>query len=112
MNSIHVSTDQLRRALGIKEEIESLEEQLDALLSGHRANGKSLMANGRGGRKRRMSASARARIAAAQRARWAKQKGASQNAAPPRKRKLSAAGRARIVAATKARWARYRASRG
>ena len=62
-----------------------------------------------------MSAAARARIAAAQKARWAKQKGESEtaapSAAPKRKRKMSAAGRARIIAATKARWARVRAGK-
>ena len=47
-----------------------------------------------------MSAAGRARIAAAQRARWAKVKAAKATARP--KRKISAAGRARIAAAQKA----------
>jgi hypothetical protein len=61
-----------------------------------------------------MSASARARIAAAQRARWAKLKRtSSSNGSAPRKRrnKMSAAGRAAIAAAARARWARYNAGR-
>jgi hypothetical protein len=61
--------------------------------------------------KRSMSASARRRVAAAQRARWAKQKGtqtASGTARP--KRRISAAGIARIRAAAKARWAKVSAA--
>ena len=63
----------------------------------------------------RMSANARARIAAAQRARWAKAKGQAEPSkvaiAPKRKRRMSEEGRARIIAATKARWARVRAEK-
>jgi hypothetical protein len=60
---------------------------------------------------RTMSASARRRIAAAQRARWAKQKGTGSASGTVRpKRKMSAAGIARIRAAAKARWAKVRAA--
>jgi hypothetical protein len=60
---------------------------------------------------RTMSASARRRIAAAQRARWAKQKGTRTAAVTARpKRRISAAGIARIRAAAKARWAKVRAA--
>jgi|ERR1051326_7641355 hypothetical protein len=64
-------------------------------------------------RRRRMSAAGRKAIAAAQKARWAKMRGAatpSPKAAKP-KRKLSAAGRKAIVAATKKRWAKIRAEK-
>lgn len=57
--------------------------------------------------RRTMSTAARAKIAAAQRARWAKTKGSQ---AKP-KRKISAAGLARIRAAQKARWAKVRAGK-
>ena len=57
--------------------------------------------------RRPLSVAARARIAAAQRKRWAKQKSAAK--AHPKKRKLSAAGRKRIVEATKKRWEAFRA---
>jgi hypothetical protein len=58
-----------------------------------------------------MSAAGRARIAAAQKARWAKIKGAKPAPkAPAKKRTMSAAGRARISAAAKARWAKARAA--
>src|SRR5438093_2549811 len=64
-------------------------------------------------KRRKMSAAGRARIAAAQKARWAKLKGkraGSAKTAKP-KRKLSAAGRKAIIAATKKRWAKIRAER-
>ncbi len=65
-------------------------------------------------RKRTKSAAARAKIAAAQRKRWAESKVAATPAAPkkiPRKRKLSAAGRKAIVEAARRRWAAIRAAR-
>ncbi len=76
--------------------------------------------------KKKISAAGRARIAAAQKARWAKIKGqakaapaakvkvAAKTAAKPvvkAKRKMSAAGRARIIAAQKARWAKIKAEK-
>jgi cell division septum initiation protein DivIVA len=67
-------------------------------------------------KRRRMLATARARIAAAQRKRWAAQRTAGPESgttsAPVRKkRKLSAAGRKAIIEATKRRWAAVRAAR-
>ena len=62
-------------------------------------------------RKRTMSAAARARIAAAQRKRWAETKAASAPEKVVRKRKLSAAGRKAIVDAAKRRWAALREAR-
>lgn len=65
--------------------------------------------------KRTMSPDAKARIAAAQKKRWAayhkeqSPDSAVEKAPTKKKRKLSAAGRAAIVAATKKRWAAARA---
>jgi hypothetical protein len=62
--------------------------------------------------KRKISAAARRRIAAAQKARWAKVRAASVPAASKpatRQRKLSAAGRRAISDAAKKRWALKRA---
>ena len=58
-----------------------------------------------------MSPAARAKIAAAQRARWAKQRGtkAPKAAAKPR-RKVSAAARKRMAEVAKARWAKAKAA--
>ena len=57
---------------------------------------------------RTMSAASRAKISAAQKARWAKQKGQKVVSINAGKRRISAAGLANIRAATKARWARWR----
>ena len=100
MNSISsLSAVQLRRAAAIKEQIDALENELGKLLGGAAGSG-----NGR----RVMSASARARIAAAQKARWAKVKG--NNGGGGTRRKMSAAARAKIAAAAKARWAKAKAA--
>jgi hypothetical protein len=56
--------------------------------------------------RRTLSASARRRIAEAQRKRWAAIKGTKTAAAKP-KRRLSAAGRKAIIEATKKRWAAF-----
>ena len=66
-------------------------------------------------RKGRLSAAARAKIAAAQRARWAKvraKKGQSGKVVGMRKhRAMSAAARRKIAAAQRARWAKVKAAR-
>jgi uncharacterized small protein (DUF1192 family) len=64
-----LSVAQLRRAAGLREQIEKLEAQLNQITGGAPAKSKS-----RGGR-RRFSAATRAKMAAAQKARWAKLKG-------------------------------------
>ena len=71
-------------------------------------------AYGKGVRTRKLSASARARIAAAQRARWAKVRtnaGSPTKVVPIRKRTLSVAARKKIAAAQRARWAKVKAAK-
>lgn len=62
-----------------------------------------------------MSAAAKARIAAAQRARWAKVKAASNSkkspVAMPKRRTMSAAARRKIAAAQRARWQKVKAAK-
>ena len=58
----------------------------------------------------KMSAAARARISASQKARWARARGQKVVSIAP-KRRISRAGLARIRAATRARWARVRAAK-
>ena len=65
---------------------------------------------------RKMSAAGRARIAAAQRARWAKLRrnsGKKKNVVTmPKKRTMSAAARKKIATAQRARWAKVKANQG
>ena len=101
----HLSASQLRRAANIKHKIETLQKQLARLLGS--------TAGAAAPRKRRkLSAAGRARIAAAQRARWAKVKGRKSAVRPVRKarRKMSAAARARLAVAAKARWKQAKAA--
>jgi peptidoglycan hydrolase CwlO-like protein len=90
-----------------KKRLDAQIAELRQMLNPSATDGSAATPVGRG-----MSAAARARIAAAQRKRWAvarKQAGASSSTAPARnKRKLSAAGRKAIIEATKRRWAKFR----
>ena len=142
LSNIPVAT--LRRVIELREQIEGLQQELSALVSGAPAPEPTLLlvetftesapeeapvaeeapaeaAPAPSGRGRKvMSPAARAAIAAAQKARWAKfhkSKGtakpaAAAKAATPGKRKMSPEGRAAIAAAAKARWARERAQKG
>ena len=105
---LNLSTEQLRRVADIKEKIESLQYELHRVLGGGapgRISGKRII---------RMSAAGRARIAEAQRMRWAKYKAARGIPAPTFKgagrRTLSAAAKAKIAAAARARWAKAKAA--
>jgi hypothetical protein len=96
-----------------------LKKEQDRLTKELRGIGAALAAFGttyaKGTGTRKLSASARARIAAAQRARWAKvgkNAGDQNQVAPIRgKRTLSAAARKKIAAAQRARWARVKAGK-
>jgi hypothetical protein len=105
----NLSVQQLKRAVQIKQQIETLNLELAQILGAE----PSAPPPARARRKRIMSAAAKAKIGAAQKARWAARKTAvaPKNPPPRKKRRLSPEGRAKIVAATKARWARIRAAR-
>jgi hypothetical protein len=99
-----LTSAQLRRAAVLKDTISRLERKLFSILNTTSKTNSTP-------KRSKMSRSARAKIAAAQKARWAKVKG--KPAAKPtakRKRKMSAAGRAKIAAAVKARWAKAKAA--
>ena len=85
-------------------------EQLDAALNA--LDGGSY--GRRTGTRRKISRAGRARIAAAQRARWAKVRGTGkqkQNVVTmPKKKTMSAAARRKIAAAQRARWAKVKAA--
>ena len=100
----NVSVKQLKEIISIKEQIEDLNVQLAAIVG----NGVAEEAVTQG--RRKMSAAGRARIAAAQKARWANVKAAGAEAAPKKRRKMNAAWRAKIAAAARARWAKAKAA--
>ena len=125
----NLSLAQLRHAVSIKERIDGLQAELNQLLGksdsaapAAKAASVAAVIDGRRGRKR--SPEMRARMAVAQRARWAKKKKpaaapvkvtvATTKAAAPaarkRKRNFSPEAIARISAAAKARWAKAKAS--
>ena len=107
-----ISIDTLKEAIQIKEQIATLEARIEKLLgSGTVATVASPASSVEAPTQRRkMSAAAKAKIAAAARARWARVKGTPAPVAQPVKKKggISPEGRARIVAALKKRWAAVR----
>jgi len=128
------TTHQLKRALELSERIEKLQQELDSVLGGtsspaaapakDAASSPADTVKRRGRRKGNLSPEARERIAAAQRARWAKTKGtavakpAPEKAAkpgkvgrPPKaggKRVISPEARAKMAEAARRRWALVR----
>jgi hypothetical protein len=95
-----------------KARIDAQIAELRAMLPGGTAE-TSAAAEPKSRGRRRISAAGRARIAEAQRTRWAALKGSSDEkaSAPAKaKRRLSAAGRKNIVDALKRRWAAKRAA--
>jgi hypothetical protein len=119
MSSItNLTPTQLRQAANLKDQIATLEKQLSQLLGSPFKPASKPAAKLAAAPKKKggMSAAGRARIAAAQKARWAKVKGTKPAAKPavspaPKKRGgMSAEGRARIAAAAKARWAKVKAA--
>ena len=111
--------EKLEEALSIKRQIASLEARLSSLFGASSKAAADKGATTSGGRgRRKMSPAARAKIAAAQRARWARAKGEGSAAkktttARPKKRRsgLTAAGRKKLSENMKARWAARRKGR-
>jgi hypothetical protein len=109
----------LRQAANIKDKIQALEKELLQVLNNTTiaisVSGPVTTVKKKGG----MSAAGKAKIAAAQKRRWAKVKAAKPQAKPAvkatvkqpaKKGGMSATGRARIAAAAKARWAKAKAA--
>jgi hypothetical protein len=111
MNLLDLTINQLKRAAAIKEQIAALTKELRAILGASGKTGTTLK------RKRTMSASAKKRIAAAQKARWATLRGvrpATRSVKPvakPKKKTMSPAARAKLSAKLKAYWAAKKARR-
>jgi hypothetical protein len=103
-----LSLKSLEEAVSIRRKIDILERSLASLFSA--ASGSTAKSG-----KRRMSAATRAKIAAAARARWAKQKrgkGAGRTLTVRTKGGITAAGRKRLSQLMKARWAARRKAMG
>jgi hypothetical protein len=104
---VNLSSQQLRRAANIKDKIQSLEKKLITVLGSPTEPATPVAQK----KKQKMSAASRAKIAAAQKARWAKVKGQKVKQSQPKKRKMSAAARRKISLAAKARWAKVKAAK-
>ena len=115
MSSINnLSIQQLRQAADLKEKIVNLEKQLSQLLGAPAKTPTATVPK----KKKGMSTAGKARIAAAQKARWAKLKSTTVTkvavkTTKPVKKKfvMSAAAKAKISAAAKARWAKIKAAK-
>ncbi len=107
INLKDLTTSQLNRIIAIKEQIETLQCQIDSIVVGGEEIPSVTAVKTR--QTGLISYAGQGSVAAGARARWAKLKGAGTRAlklARMGKRRLSAAGRAAIIAGTKARWAR------
>jgi hypothetical protein len=106
-NLIDLTTSQLSRIIAIKERIETLQRELNSIAGDGGELPMPLKS-----KKRRMSAAARARIAAGARARWARVKGTAVKSKASKKadRRGSPAVRAKLAAAARARWAKAKAA--
>ena len=94
----------------LKTERDKAAQQVNALDTAIRALS-GLNSTGATRGRRTLSAAARAKIGAAQRARWAKVKGQQKVVSiAPKRRRMSAAGLANIRKATKVRWRKWRAA--
>ena len=124
MSLINLTPAQLRLAADLKDQIANLETKLAAVFGGKETPAPVAVAKPVVAKKRGMSAAGKARVAAAQKARWAKIKAAKAVvAAKPvvktvavakpaaKKGKISPEGLARIIAAQKARWAKVKTAK-
>ena len=113
MSITSLSAQQLRQAADLKERIDGLQDQLTAILGGEVSTPfASGPAAEPGRKKRKMTAAWRKAISLAQKARWAKVKGAGNGTQPtpkpeskPKRHTSPALRKARSVA-MKARWAK------
>jgi hypothetical protein len=109
MNLLDLSPNQLKRAAAIKEQIDRLNAELRGIL-GSPNNSRPAQ-----GKTRMMSAAAKRKIAAAQKARWAnfrRGKPTKASSGKATKNAKSPATRAKLSAKMKAYWAAKRAGKG
>lgn len=108
MNLLDLTSQQLRRAAAIKDKMAALTKELSRILGDSRTGPAAK-------NHRSMSTSARRKIAAAQKARWAKTRKTKPSTAAHKsaikKSKMSAAARARVSAQMKKYWRAKKAER-
>jgi hypothetical protein len=92
----------------LKKERAQVERQLSGLDAALRAFANVYSGGSKTKPRRKMSAKGRARIVAAQKARWAKVKGQKVVPIAKAKRTMSASARRKIAAAQRARWAKVK----
>ena len=114
MNNISsLSAKQLNQAARIREQIDRLLAKLGELVGGGSV---AVKASAEPKKRRKMSRAGRARIAAAQKKRWAALKGQQPaastvpEAAKPARQKMSVAAKKKMALLAKARWAAARAA--
>ncbi|MGI8437595.1 MAG: hypothetical protein ACR2NX_11930 [Chthoniobacterales bacterium] len=130
-----LSLEKLKKAVVLREQIQALEQQLQSVFGGSGSGGGGSGGGGdsyrpasapkKDGRRRPMSPATRAKLAAAARARWARQKsGMGEGIGKPIGKPIAkqtgkkpaggitAAGRRRLSEAMKARWAERRRQQG
>jgi hypothetical protein len=110
-----LTAQQLRKAADLKDQIAALQKQLNQLAASSGGEVPAPLKAAKPARNK-ISAAGIAKIRAAQKARWAKIKGAKAGKAlvqrpAAKKRTLSDAARAKMAAAAKARWAKIKAAR-
>ena len=111
MNPLDLTVNQLKRAAAIKEQIEALNKELRGIL------GVSIKSRAAPKKNRPMSAAARKKISAAQRARWANRRRANRAtpsvkpAAKAKTKTISRATKAKLSAKLKAYWAAKKAGK-
>jgi hypothetical protein len=111
-----LTAQQLRKAADLKDKIAALQNKLGRLVGTSGGGENSSPLQTAKPTRKKISAAGIAKIRAAQKARWAKFKGAKVEQAPvqksaPKKHAISAAARAKMAAAAKARWARVKAAK-
>lgn len=115
--SMDLSTRNLEQALSIRRQIDALQRRLNSLVAGGARAGGAAVSPRRDAGRRKLSATARAKIAAAARARWARfraGRGKTKAAKKSGRRRggITAAGRKRLSQLMKARWAARRKRAG
>ena len=111
----NLTTNQLRQILAIKEQMETLQSQLQSIAGGEIPTPAAEEASTPGKRKYHMSAAHRRKLikalARARKIRWAKAKAKGKAKSKPAKKdwRSSPAVKAKLSAAAKARWAKARA---